>query len=72
MMMYVLENRLKEIRLAQEKEQAEIAGLAGVSRSTYIRYEAGSILPNLLAALRIADALGIDNLREIWTYKNPH
>ena len=37
--MYVLENRLKEIRLAQEKEQAEIAGLAGVSRSTYIRYE---------------------------------
>ena len=29
-LMYVLENRLKEIRLAQEKEQAEIAGLAGV------------------------------------------
>ena len=38
--MYVLENRLKEIRLAQEKEQAEIAASAGVSRSTYIRYEA--------------------------------
>ena len=71
-MRYGLENRLKEIRLAQEKQQEEIADLAGVSRRTYIRYENGSISPNLVSAFRIADALGIDNLRDIWTYKNPH
>ena len=71
-MRYGLENRLKEIRLAQEKQQGEIAKLAGVSRRTYIRYENGSISPSLISAFRIADALGIDNLRDIWTYKNPH
>ena len=71
-MRYDLENRLKEIRLQQEKQQEEIADLAGVSRRTYIRYENGSISPNLVSAFRIADALGIDNLRDIWTYKNPH
>jgi len=67
-----LENRLKEIRLRQNRQQAEIADLAGVSRMTYIRYEKGSFSPNLALAFRIADALGIDNLRDIWTYKNPH
>ena len=71
-MRYGLENRLKEIRLAQEKQQEEIADFAGISRRTYIRYENGSILPNLVSAIRIADALGIDNLRDICAYKNPH
>ena len=71
-MRYGLENRLKEIRLAQEKQQEEIADFAGISRRTYIRYENGSISPSLISAFRIADALGIDNLRDIWTYKNPH
>jgi DNA-binding helix-turn-helix protein len=71
-MRYGLENRLKEIRLAQEKQQEEIADFAGISRRTYIRYENGSILPNLVSAIRIADALGVDNLRDIWAYKNPH
>ncbi|GEM_PF-1182494 len=67
-----LENCLKEIRLRQGKQQSEIADLVGVSRMTYIRYENGSFSPNLALAFRIADALGIDNLRDIWTYKNPH
>lgn len=71
-MRYDLRNRLKEIRLKQEKQQGEIADLVGVSRRTYIRYENGSVFPNLVSAFRIADALGVDNLRDIWTYKNPH
>lgn len=71
-MKYDLENQLKAIRLAQRKQQGEIADSAGVSRRTYIRYEKGSVLPNPASAIRIADALGIDNLREIWTYKNPY
>ena len=70
-MRYDLENRLKEIRAAQEKQQGEIAAYAGLSCRTYMRYEKGAV-PNHATAMHIADALGIENLRDIWTYKNPH
>ncbi|ERL03175.1 hypothetical protein HMPREF1985_02337 [Mitsuokella sp. oral taxon 131 str. W9106] len=44
----------------------EIADMANIARRSYIRYEADATPPNVLSAIRIADALGVADLREIW------
>ena len=51
--------------------QAQLAKLAGVTERGYRCYEASSTakrksLPDILTAIKIADALGITDLRELW------
>ena len=46
--------------------QAQVAKKIGITEQTYQRYEYGTSVPNVRTALRIADALGLTDLREIF------
>ena len=61
-----LDTRLKEIREASGKTQAEIAKETGVTVRAYQRYEHGEQRPNVRTAIRIADALGVKDVRSLW------
>ena len=58
-----------KLAIAREKAgktQTQVAGEAKISVRLYQRYEYGTSVPNVRAALRIADALGVENLRELF------
>lgn len=62
---------LKEKRLRVGLTQAQIAQKANITERGYRRYEASSTaktksVPDVLTAIKIADALGVENLRELW------
>ena len=62
---------MKKTRLAIQRErvgktQMQIADEAKISVRLYQRYEYGTSVPNVRTALRIADALGVTNPREIF------
>lgn len=48
--------------------QAQIAKEAGISERCYQRYEANQKqrMPDIRTAIRIADALGIQDVRSLW------
>lgn len=54
-----LGGRLAAIRLQRNLTQAELAGLAGVSKRTVERLESGAVAAQLSAFLRICRALGL-------------
>ena len=69
-----MSNALQIKRLDVGLTQAQIAKKAGVSERGYRKYEASATaktksIPDVLTALKIADALGVVNLRELWNYK---
>ena len=43
-----------------------MAAIAGVARQMYTNYERLGQMPTISKALRIADALEVTDLREIW------
>jgi len=54
--------------------QAQFAGKANIPLRTYKRYEADTRstdhrIPDAVVAIRIADALGMKDLRELWGTK---
>lgn len=51
-----LQKQRKRLGLSQE----QVAEAAGVAKSTYIRYEKGEQVPNLLIATWVLKALGCD------------
>lgn len=57
-------NKLKEIRLAREMTQAEVAEAVGIAESAYQRYEYGR-LPTVITAIKIARALK-STVEELW------
>ena len=61
-----LDTRLKEIREASGKTQAEIAKETRVTVRAYQQYEHGEQRPNVRTAIRIADALGVKDVRSLW------
>ena len=61
-----METRLKEIREASGKTQAEIAKETDVTVRAYQRYEHGEQRANVRTAIRIADALGVKDVRSLW------
>lgn len=61
-----LETRLKEIREASGKTQLQIAEETGVTVRAYQKYEHGEQRPNVRTAIRIADALGVHDVRSLW------
>ena len=61
-----MDTRLKEIREASGKTQVEIAKETGVTVRAYQRYEHGEQRPNVRTAIRIADALGVKDVRSLW------
>ena len=58
-------NNLKEIREELEITQAEVAKEAGVSLRVYQEYEYGNSIPNVVTAIKIANAL-VSNVINIW------
>ena len=58
--------RLKATREKSGKTQAEVAKLAGVPEQAYQRYEYGQHEPGVTTAIRIADALGVGDIRELF------
>ena len=61
-----MNNRLRVLREERELRQVDVAQLSNITHKAYWRYERHDMLPNVLTAIRIADALGVQDLREIW------
>lgn len=53
----ILQNRLKEIRVAQNLSQAQLAEMVGVSRNTISSIETGQFNPTAKLALILCVAL---------------
>ncbi|MBR4382560.1 MAG: helix-turn-helix transcriptional regulator [Selenomonadaceae bacterium] len=51
------------------KTQRKVAEDIGNAESVYQRYEQGRRTPSVLTAIRIADALGVTDVRELWDAK---
>ena len=51
---------LKELRESQGMTHSDLAKKAGMSRSAISHIEAGTRKPSLVAALRIAESLGVE------------
>ncbi len=57
--MNIMKNKIKELRLDQEKTQQELADLVGVSSRTIISLENQKYNPSVLIAHRIASVFGL-------------
>lgn len=58
--------RLRAAREKSGKTQAQVAREAGVTEPMYQRYEYGQNEPGVRTAIRIADALNVADLRELF------
>lgn len=59
----------EKLRAAREwvnKTQAQVARDANISATMYQKCEYGKCTPGVLVAIRIADALGVDDLRDLF------
>jgi len=54
-----LRNTLKVQRAMRDLTQADLASLAGVTRKSVNAIETGNMVPSVVLALRIANALGV-------------
>lgn len=61
--------KLQIIREQRGISITELRNLTQIPRTTYYRYEQQQRLPDVLTAIKIADALGVENLRELWECK---
>lgn len=59
--------RLQAAREKSGKTQAQVAKETGVSERMYQSYEYGQNDPSVRTAIRIADALNVLDLRELFT-----
>lgn len=69
-----MKNNLKEYRLRIGLTQVQVAKKAGITARGYQRYEANENSnqyrePSIKIAIRIADALGVQDLRELWKHE---
>ncbi len=55
----MLRNSLKVHRAMNDLTQAELAGLAGITRASVNAIEGGRMVPSVLLALKLARALGV-------------
>ena len=58
--------KLQAAREKSGKTQAQIAREIGTSEAVYQRYEYGKNVPSVRTAIRIADALNVTDLRELF------
>ena len=52
--------------------QKKIADLLNLSERQYRRIEKNDCKPDVWSAIKIADALGVRDLRELWGESSPH
>lgn len=57
---------LKAARVKSGVSPYDVARQAYVSYAAYNTYESGRCIPSVDTAIRIADAIGVDDLREIF------
>lgn len=57
---------LKRIREEKGLTQVQIAEKANITERSYQRYETGERVPNVYTAQLIADALNVENVKEIF------
>lgn len=57
---------LKTTRRAAGLTQEQVAANAGVTTRMYQEYERDKRTPSVVTAIKIADALGVCDLRELW------
>ncbi len=62
----VLHDRLRELRLAAELTQSDLAERVGVSRQTIIAIERGGYTPSVLLALKLAGEFGVPVEEIFW------
>lgn len=60
---------IKDFRMRKKLKQSDLAKAAGITVTSYQRIEYGTQRPSLDTALKIADALGVQDLRELWTVR---
>ena len=67
-------NTLRKTRESRGFTQSQIAKKAEIATMTYVRYENPKYKrsPPVETAIKIADALGVENLRELWNYNKPN
>ena len=58
--------KLRAAREQSGKTQAQVAKEAGVSEQAYQRYEYDKRKPGVRTAIRIADVLGVEDLRKLF------
>lgn len=58
--------RLQAAREKAGKTQVQVAGESGIAVRLYQSYEYGACEPGVRQAIRIADALGVKDLRELF------
>ena len=61
-----MDTKLKAMRISRKMTQAAVAKACGVNTLSYQRYESEERIPNVRTAIRIADALGISDVRTLW------
>jgi DNA-binding XRE family transcriptional regulator len=59
--------RIEEFRKSKRILQREMADMLGLSERQYRRIEKGVCSPNAWEAIRIADRLGVQDLRLLWS-----
>ena len=59
-------NNLKESRQKVDKTQLQVAREVGICERVYQKYENSESLPNIKTAIKIANVLGINDLRMLW------
>ena len=57
---------LRKLRIKAKLSQMELADIAGITNTSYQRYEYGERIPNVLIAISIANALDT-TVEKIWT-----
>lgn len=66
-----MSNNLQRKRKALGLTQAQAAKLVGVTERAYRRYESTAASePGVKTAIRIADTLGVTDVRELWDAKD--
>ena len=61
-----MRNNLKEHRTAVKMTQEVLARKANCTERAIRKYESGDQVPNIYIVIRMADALGIENVRELF------
>lgn len=61
-----MNEKLRAARMKSGKTHAQVARDAKISPAAYQGYEYGSNAPSVQAAIRIADVLGVEDLRELF------
>ena len=62
----MVNQKLRSARIRQGLSFSELARRAKVSEVNCCRYESGTRKPLIDFAIKIADALGVKDLRELW------